>query len=423
MITANLHTSQKAGRDETLDRILADIRQDFPILEQTIHGQPLVYLDNAATSQKPGSVIDRIRLYYEEHNSNVHRGVHTLSQRATEMYESVRETVRCFIGAASTSEIVFTRGTTEALNLVAQSYARPRLNSDSEILVTMMEHHSNIVPWQILSEQTGARVIVAPIHEDGSLDLEAFENLLGDRTCIVALTHVSNSLGTINPVEQIIELSHAGGVPVVIDGAQAVPHMPVHVGRLGCDFFAFSGHKMFGPTGIGVLYGKEDLLDAMPPYQGGGDMIESVSFSGTTFNKLPHKFEAGTPNIAGTIGLGAAVDYIQELGYDFIEQHEARLLSAAISKLTEIESIRFIGHAAERASVISFLLGDCHPYDVGSVLDRLGIAVRTGHHCTQPLMDHYQIPGTVRASFAFYNTLEEIDRLFDALKQASSLLS
>ena len=422
MIAANAHTSQETDLEESLDSILADVRLDFPILTQTVNGEPLVYVDNAATSQKPRSVIEQVCSYYEEHNSNVHRGVHTLSQRATEMYEAARETVRDFIGATSTSEIIFTRGTTEALNLVAQSYARPRLDGESEILVTMMEHHSNIVPWQILSQQTGARVVVAPIHEDGSLDLDAFEQLLGDKTCIVAVTHISNSLGTINPVEHIIQLSHARDIPVVIDGAQAVPHMPVHVGELDCDFFAFSGHKMFGPTGIGVLYGKETLLDAMPPYQGGGDMIESVSFSGTTFNKLPHKFEAGTPNIAGTIGLGAAVRYIQNVGYDFIQKHEARLLTTAISKLSELESIRFIGQAAERASVISFLLGDSHPYDVASVLDKMGIAVRTGHHCTQPLMDHYQIPGTVRASFAFYNTIEEIDRLCSALKKAASLL-
>ncbi|TDI69295.1 MAG: cysteine desulfurase [Bacteroidetes bacterium] len=423
MITVSPHTIQEAGRDETLDRILSDVRKDFPILDQMIHGHPLVYLDNAATSQKPQSVIDRIRLYYEEHNSNVHRGVHSLSQRATEMYEDARETIREFIGAASTTEIVFTRGTTEALNLVAQSYARPKLNSESEILVTMMEHHSNIVPWQILSEQTGAQVKVVPIHDDGTLDLLAFDDLLGERTCIVAITHTSNSLGTINPIEQIVERSHARSVPVVVDGAQAVPHMPVNVSEMGCDFFAFSGHKMFGPTGIGVLYGKETLLDQMPPYQGGGDMIESVSFSGTTFNKLPHKFEAGTPNIAGAIGLGAAVDYIQNLGYEFIQHHESRLLSTAIDKLSEIDSIRFIGQAPQRASVISFLLGDSHPYDVASVLDRLGIAVRTGHHCTQPLMEHFKIPGTVRASFAFYNTLDEIDRLCDALNQASSLLN
>lgn len=422
MIAESVHMSQETVREETLDNILEDVRLDFPILTQTINGEPLVYLDNAATSQKPRSVIDRVCSYYEEHHSNVHRGVHSLSQRATEMYEAARETVRGFIGAASTAEIVFTRGTTEALNLVAQSYARPRLGSESEILVTMMEHHSNIVPWQILSGQTGAKVVVTPIHEDGTLDLDAFEQLLGDKTCIVAVAYISNSLGTINPVEHIIERSHARDIPVVIDGAQAVPHMPVHVGKLDCDFFAFSGHKMFGPTGIGVLYGKETLLDAMPPYQGGGDMIESVSFSGTTFNKLPHKFEAGTPNIAGTIGLGAAVDYIQNVGYDFIQKHEARLLTTALSKLSELESIRFIGQAAERASVISFLLGDSHPYDVGSVLDKMGIAVRTGHHCTQPLMDHYQIPGTVRASFAFYNTIEEIDRLCSALRKAASLL-
>lgn len=422
MLSVQSHTLPETGSTADLDDRLKRVREDFPILQLSVHDQPLAYLDNAASSQKPRAVIERIKRYYEQENSNVHRGVHSLSQMATDAYESARTTLRMFVGAGSEQEIIFTRGATEALNLIAHSYARPRLQPGDEILLSMMEHHSNIVPWQLVAERTGATLKVIPINADGSLQYEAFQRLLNERTRLVTITHISNSLGTINPVREMIRDAHAANVPVVVDGAQAVPHMRVDVTELDCDFYTFSGHKMFGPTGIGVLYGKQALLEEMAPYQSGGDMIESVSFDGTTFNRLPYKFEAGTPHIAGAIGLSAAADYIEGLGYDFIQAHESRLLAYADDRLSQIDGLQFIGRAPERASVISFLLGDVHPYDVATILDRFGIAVRSGHHCTQPLMDHLQIPGTVRASFALYNTLEEVDRLCDALVHAASML-
>lgn len=422
-MSASVRTSQNVEWTTQQDQLLARIRDDFPILDEQVNDMPLVYLDNAATSQKPRQVLDRIQTYYETENSNVHRGVHALSQRATESYEAARETVRTFIGAESINEVIFTKGTTEAINLVAQSFLRPRLNADSEILLTMMEHHSNIVPWQLLEDELGARIVVANIYKDGSLDIDDLVSKLTPNTALLAIAHVSNSLGTINPVRELIRKAHAENIPVLVDGAQAVPHMAVDVLELDCDFYTFSGHKMFGPTGIGVLYGKEELLDNMPPYQAGGDMIESVSFSGTRFNKLPHKFEAGTPHIAGAIGLAEAIHYINSIGYEFISLHEERLLQATRRKLSEVDGMRFIGDAEYKASVVSFLLGDSHPYDVGTILDKMGVAVRTGHHCTEPLMQFYKIPGTVRASFALYNSLEEIDRLVEAINRANTLLN
>ncbi|NNF04871.1 MAG: cysteine desulfurase, partial [Rhodothermales bacterium] len=363
------------------------IRSDFPALRTDVHGRQVAYFDNAATSQKPQAVIDRLERYYRRENANVHRGVHTMSQRATDAYESARDRIASFINAGSRSEVVLTSGTTESVNLVASCWGGENLGPGDEILVTGMEHHSNIVPWQLAAGRTGADLKVVPVTERGELDWSEFERLLaGGNVRILAVVHTSNSLGTVNPVRRMISDAHSLGVPVLLDGAQALPHGPVDVQDLDCDFLAFSSHKMFGPTGVGVLYGKEDLLDRMPPWQGGGDMIEEVSFEGTTFNELPYKFEAGTPNIADTIGLGAAIDYLESVGYDFIRRQEADLLDYATSRLTEIEGLRIIGTATEKASVVSFLLGDSHPYDVGAILDRFGIAVRTGHHCTQPLM-------------------------------------
>jgi cysteine desulfurase / selenocysteine lyase len=399
------------------------IRADFPILRKEVYGRPLVYLDNAATSQKPSAVLDRLQAYYTEENSNIHRGVHFLSQRATDEYEAARGTVAQFINAPSPAEVVFTRGTTEGINLVAATYGRKNLQAGDEVLVSAMEHHSNIVPWQLLCEEKGIRLRVAPINEKGELDYEAFRSLLNERTKIVAICHISNALGTINPVRQIIEDAHAHGAVAVIDGAQAVPHMKVDVQALDCDFYCFSGHKMFGPTGIGILYGKRALLEAMPPYQGGGDMIEQVTFERTTYNVIPHKFEAGTPNIAGTIGLAAAVEYLQGIGLDRIADYEHRLLAYATERVQEIEDLRIIGTAAQKASVLSLQMDGVHPYDAGTILDRLGIAVRTGHHCTQPLMQCLGIPGTVRASFAFYNTTDEVDALIEGLQKVKTLFA
>ncbi len=394
------------------------IRRDFPILSREVNGHPLVYLDNAASAQRPQAVIDAEAHYYAEIHANVHRGVHTLSQRATEAFESARERARHFINAASTREVVFVRGTTEAINLVAQAYARPRLKPGDEILITWLEHHSNIVPWQLLCEQTGAHLKVAPINAAGEVELAAFESLLSARTRLVAVAHVSNALGTILPVREIIALAHARQVPVLLDGAQAVPHMSVDVRALDCDFYAFSGHKMFAPTGIGVLYGRETLLEAMPPWQGGGDMILKVSFDGTTYNNLPYKFEAGTPNIAGAVGLGAAIDYLETLGLDRIAQYEHGLLEHATRRLAEVPGLRFIGTAREKAAVISFVLDGIHAHDLGTILDSEGIAIRTGHHCAMPVMDFYDVPATARASLAFYNTEDEVDRLALALGKA-----
>jgi cysteine desulfurase/selenocysteine lyase len=387
------------------------VRADFPILKETVHGKPLIYLDNAATSQKPRAVIDATARYYSADNSNIHRGVHLLSQRATQEYEEARIKVQNFINAARSQEIIFVRGTTEAINLVANSYGRANVRSGDEIVITTMEHHSNIVPWQILCEEKGANLRVAPINDEGELILEEFDKLLNERTKFVSLAHVSNALGTINPVRRIIEKAHSLGVPVLLDGAQAAPHTKIDVQKLDCDFYAFSGHKLFGPTGVGVLFGKSQLLESMPPYQGGGDMIATVTFEKTTYNTLPYKFEAGTPNIAGTIGLGAAIDYVNQIGLDNIANYEHELLEYGTDVLSQISGLRLIGTAKEKASVFSFVLEGIHPHDVGTILDREGIAVRTGHHCTMPLMNRLGIPATSRASLAFYNTKEEIDAL------------
>ena len=399
------------------------IRADFPALHQTIYdGQTLVYLDNAASAQKPQRVIDRLTGYYSWEHSNVHRGVHHLSQQATEAYEGARTQIARFINAPNPYQIIYARGTTEAINLVAASYGRSRVGEGDEVVISTMEHHSNIVPWQMLCEEKGATLRVIPVNDRGELIVEEYEQLLSDRTKLVAVVHVSNSLGTVNPVRRMIEAAHQRDIPVLIDGAQAVQHMTVDVRELDCDFFCFSGHKMLGPTGIGILYGKEDLLEAMPPYQGGGDMIETVTFERTTYDALPHKFEAGTPHIAGAVGLAAAVAYLQDLGLDAIARYEHHLLAYAHERLQEIDDLRLIGTAAEKASVVSFLVGAIHPYDVGTILDRLGIAVRTGHHCTMPLMQRFGLPGTVRASFALYNTREEVDKLVEGLHKVKKLL-
>jgi len=397
---------------------LAKIRGDFPILAEHINGKRLVYLDNAATSQKPRVVLDAITHYYEHLNANIHRGVHTLSVRATEAHDAARKTVKRFINAADTREIIFVRGATEAINLVAQTYGRKHVGAGDEVLITAMEHHSNIVPWQILCEEKGAHLRVAPINDRGELLLDQFEKLIGLRTKIVAVTQVSNALGTITPLSTMIEMAHKRGVPVLVDGAQAVPHMPVDVQALDCDFYAFSGHKVYGPTGIGVLYGKRALLEAMPPYQGGGDMISSVTFEKTTYNVLPYKFEAGTPDIAGAIALGAALDYISGIGMDKIAAHEQELLAYATETVGAIPGVQLIGTASERAGVLSFVLDGVHPHDLGTILDREGIAIRTGHHCAQPVMERFHIPATARASFAVYNTREEVDALVGGIRAA-----
>ena len=392
-------------------------------MPQRIHGKPLVYLDNAATSQKPRAVIDAIVRYYEELNANIHRGVHTLSVRATEAHDAARQTVKRFVNAGDTREIVFVRGATEAINLVAQSYGRTHVAAGDEVLITAMEHHSNIVPWQILCEEKGAQLKVAPIDDRGELRLDEFEKLIGPRTKIVAVTHVSNALGTVNPLREMIEIAHRRGVPVLVDGAQAVPHFAVDVQALDCDFYAFSGHKVYGPTGIGVLYGKRVLLEAMPPYQGGGDMISSVTFEKTTYNDLPFKFEAGTPDIAGAIALGAALEYIGGLGMDRIAAHEHELLAYATEAVGAIPGVQLIGTASERAGALSFVLDGVHPHDLGTILDREGIAIRTGHHCAQPVMERFGIPATARASFAVYNTKEEVDALVEGIKSAREVFA
>ncbi|MBL4576948.1 MAG: cysteine desulfurase [Flavobacteriales bacterium] len=398
------------------------IRLDFPILDQEVNGYPLVYLDNGASSQKPKAVIDAVSKYYEREHSNIHRGVHALSGKATEKYEEVREKVKNLINAEHNHEIIFTRGTTESINLLANCMGRSIISAGDEIIVTELEHHSNIVPWQFVCEEKGAILKVIPVDDMGNIDLQAYSALISDKTKVVAVAHVSNTLGTVLPLKEIIGRAHDYGALVVIDGAQAVPHMAVDVQALNADFYCFSSHKMFGPTGVGVLYGKEDLLNELPPYHGGGNMISRVSFEKTEYNDLPHKFEAGTPNIAGGIGLGAAVDYINALGYDNIQAYEQELFNYALKQLRSIDGLRFIGEPDEQASVISFLLKNHHPFDVGSILDKLGIAVRTGHHCTQPLMDRFGIAGTVRASFSFYNTKEEVDKLVDGIEKAGSML-
>jgi cysteine desulfurase/selenocysteine lyase len=398
------------------------VREDFPILRAQVHGKPLVYLDNAATTQKPRAVLEAEQRFYLEQCSNVHRGVHHLSERATQAYENVRAKVQRFLNAAETREIIFVRGTTEAINLVASTYGRRNIRAGDEIIISAMEHHSNIVPWQMLCEEKGAVLRVAPISDEGEILRAEFEKLLSPRTRFVALVHVSNVLGTINPVRQMIEAAHRWNVPVLLDGAQAAPHLKVDVRALDCDFYAFSGHKLYGPTGIGVLYGKAALLSAMPPYQGGGDMISSVSFAKALYNVIPYKFEAGTPNIAGTLGLGAAIDYLNQVGLDALGLHEQELLAYATEALTSVPGLRLIGTAKEKAAVLSFVIDDLHPHDVGTVLDQEGIAVRTGHHCAQPLMERFSVPATTRASLAFYNTKEEIDALVGGLHKVKEIL-
>ncbi len=387
------------------------IRQDFPVLDQLVNGKPLVYLDNAATTQKPRAVIDAITSYYLHNNSNVHRGVHTLSQRATDDYEAGREAVRRFINASSANEIIYVRGTTEGLNLVAHSFGRKFFKAGDEVIITGMEHHSNIVPWQILGKEIGIRLRVIPFNDDGELLMDEYEGMLNDRTRLVSVVHQSNALGTINPVAAMAELAHARGIPVMVDAAQSIPHMPVDVQVLGADFLTFSGHKMYGPTGIGVLWGRADLLNDMPPYQSGGEMIRSVTFEETIYNVLPHKFEAGTPDIAGAIGLGAAVEYLEAIGMDRIAAYEQALMRYGAERLSLIEGVRLIGTAQERGGILSFFMEAAHAHDIGTILDAEGIAVRTGHHCAQPVMARYEVPATVRASLSFYNTTEEIDTL------------
>ena len=417
MITAKSDSADTLVRTDAQSFDVEAIRRDFPILDQTVNGKPLVYLDNAATTQKPRAVIDAITDHYLKDNANIHRGVHELSVRATAAYEKVRAKVRDFIGADRTEEIVFLRSTTEAVNLVAQTYGHSVIQPGDEILISTLEHHSNIVPWQMLCEQTGAVLKVAPINDAGEIILEEYEKLLGPRTMLVAVTHVSNALGTITPIKEIIDIAHRSEVRVLVDGAQAVPHTPVDVRDLDCDFYAFSSHKLFGPTGVGVLYGKYDLLNGLPPYQGGGEMILSVSFDGTTYNELPFKFEAGTPNIAGVIGFGAAIDYINAVGMERIAAYERDILDHATQTLSAIPGVRIIGTATEKASVVSFVVEGVHPHDVGTILDQLGIAVRTGHHCAQPLMERFGLTATARASFAFYNTRDEVDALADGIRQ------
>lgn len=398
------------------------IRKDFPILQTKVYGKPLIYLDNAATTQKPVSVLQTLEQYYTGYNSNVHRGVHYLSQQATEAYEAARRKIASFVNAAHEHEVIFTKGTTNSINLVAYSYGRKLIEAGDEVLISAMEHHSNIVPWQLVCEEKGATLKVIPINEKGELKMDEFDRLLTNKVKIVAVTYVSNSLGTVNPVREIISKAHQLNIPVLLDGAQAVQHMPLDVQELDADFIAFSGHKMYGPTGIGILYGKEEWLNVMPPFEGGGDMIKNVTFAKTTYNELPFKFEAGTPDISGAIALGAAVDYLQQTGIHAIQHAEEELIAYAYQQLSAVPSLRFIGDAAHRAGAISFLVGNIHPFDLGEILDKYSIAVRTGHHCTQPLMELFNIPGTVRASFAFYNTKAEVDELIKGIERARRML-
>lgn len=407
-----------AVTDLNSDDQVAQWRADFPILKTQVNGHPLVYLDNGATTQKPQVVIDAVSHYYENTNSNIHRGVHQLSELATAAYENGREQVRRFIGAASVKEVVFTRGTTESINLVANSWGMANLKAGDEVLVTEMEHHSNIVPWQMVTERTGAQLKVIPINDAGEISLDDVRELISDRTKMVAISQLSNALGTINPVKEVIEMAHQAGALVLVDGAQAIAHIPVDMADLDCDFYAFSGHKIFGPTGTGVLYGKEALLEAMPPWQGGGDMIRIVRFEKSTWNDLPYKFEAGTPNIAGGIGLGVALDYVSGVGLEKIAAHETELLSYASRQLQELPGLKLIGTAKNRASIASFVLDQLHAHDLGTILDSEGIAIRAGHHCAMPVMQHYGVAATARASFAFYNTFSEVDRLMDGLNKA-----
>lgn len=399
------------------------IRSQFPILHQHVHGRPLVYLDNAATTQKPLSVIERIDTFYKKTNANIHRGAHHLANISTEYFEQTREKSRALLNARETAEIIFTSGTTDGINLVAQTWGRQNIQHGDEILLSMLEHHSNIVPWQMIAEEKGAVIRVIPIHEDGTWNLEALPSLLSERTKLVAVSHVSNALGTVNPIETLIHQAHAVGAKVLIDGAQSVIHMPIDVQAINCDFYCFGAHKLYGPTGVGVLFGKRDLLDAMPPWRGGGEMIKSVSFEKTTYNELPHKFEAGTPNISGVIGFGAALDFVGTLDWADVSAHKNQLLQHATSQLQNIEGVRIFGTAADKAGVISFNVGNHHPFDIGTLLDQQGVAVRTGHHCTEPLWNFYGVPGSVRASFAIYNTKEEIEIFTTALQKAITLLS
>jgi cysteine desulfurase/selenocysteine lyase len=399
------------------------IRQDFPILEREIYNKPLVYFDNAATTQKPSVVIDKLREYYERENCNIHRGVHFLSQQATGAYEASREFIRSFINAKSSSEIIFTRGTTESINLIASSFGKQFIKAGDEVIITYMEHHSNIVPWQMMCEEKGAVLKVVPIHENGELDMESFGKLLNEKTRIVAVTHVSNALGTINPVKEIIRLSRQAGAYVLIDGAQAIAHLEVDVRELDCDFYCFSGHKVYAPMGIGVMYGKEELLDKLPPYQGGGEMIARVTFEKTTYNELPFKFEAGTPNVSGVLGLRAALEYLKQMDMQALFAYEDELLEYATKKLSNIDGIKFYGQAENKTGVISFLIDGIHPFDMGTIIDKFGIAVRTGHLCAQPLTEYFDIPGFIRMSLAIYNTKEEVDRLVEAVVMANNMLS
>ena len=403
-------------------RAVQDIRSQFPILTQKINGRDLIYFDNAATSQKPSVVIDKIKNYYEKENANIHRGVHSLSQEATTAYEQARHKISSYLNAKSDSEIIFTKGTTDGINLIASSFGE-LLNPEDEIIISAMEHHSNIVPWQLLESRKKIKIKVVPIHKTGEIDLDAFENLLNEKTKLVSITHISNSLGIINPIKEIIRKSHLVGAKVLIDGAQSIQHEKIDLQELNCDFFVFSGHKVYGPTGVGVLYGKSELLNIMPPYQGGGDMIEKVSFEKTTFNVLPFKFEAGTPNIVGGIALGTAFDFIDSLNFEQCQVHELELLRYAEEQLNAIPTIKIFGTSKNKTSVISFNVGDIHPFDIGTLLDKQGVAVRTGHHCTQPIMDFYQIPGTIRVSFGIYNTKDEIDLFVAALNKSIQILS
>ena len=397
--------------------LFENIKENFPILEQKINGKNLVYLDSAATTQKPNEVIDSLNNYYKNNNSNIHRGIHTLSQRATEDYENTREIIANFIGATSSKEIIFVRGATEAINLIANSYVKPLLNENDEIIISQMEHHANIVPWQMVCEEKKAKLKIIPIDNNGELILKEFNNKINERTKFISINHVSNSLGTINPINEIIQIAHQNNIKIMIDGAQAIQHLEIDMKEINADFYCFSGHKMYAPTGIGVLYGKMDLLEQMPPYQGGGDMIKSVTFEKTIYNDIPNKFEAGTPNISGAIALGKAIEYISQIGINNINKHETDLLNYATSKLKQIDKVRIIGEAKKKAAVISFIIEGIHPHDIGTIMDSYGIAIRAGHHCTQPVMDFYDIPATARASFAIYNTKKDVDELIKAIEK------
>jgi cysteine desulfurase/selenocysteine lyase len=414
-------TSANVAVGEPLD--IKKVREDFPILSRRVHGKPLVYFDTAASAQRPRAVIEATEDFYCLHNANVHRGVHQLSQEATDLYEAARRDLACFINARQEREVIFTRGTTESINLVAQSFLRPTVGPGDEILITHMEHHSNIVPWQLLCEQTGASLKVVPINQRGELRLDELENMLSDRVKLLGVVHISNALGTINPVEEIVRLARRFEIPVLVDGAQALPHQQVDVQALDCDFYCFSGHKMYGPTGIGALWAREQILENMPPWQGGGEMITKVTFEETVYNELPAKFEAGTPNIAGAVGLGAAVRYLRGLGMGAVSAHESQVLEAATSKLSAVENLLIIGTARHKAGVISFTLGDIHPHDLGTVIDHYGVALRTGHHCAMPVMQFFNVPATARVSFGLYNTLEEVDILIDALEQSRNMFN